>query len=778
VRRIALHEYLDKIEGLLDDNRLPEAAAHCHFVLQQYPRQVGAYRLFGRALLEQQLYEDAIDVFERLLSADPEDLISHAGLALAYSESRDLERAIWHMERAFEVDPYNRAVQDELRKLYITRDGDAPPRVGLTKAALARLHARAALFQLAAAEYANLVAQQPERVDYRLALAETLYRDAQVVEAAMLCQDIVREMPYCIKANAIVADAWLREDRTEEARPFLRRVQELTMLDHAHLDQETTLGMALGNPRISLPKSVQVEVLEDPLAFAKGFEESAAWRDVPSAATVDGEAAPDWLYTEDIPANTYRTDRRVSEATKPEPVVSVDWLDELVGTGVAAPPDESGAAGADIAEAIGEVEPQARPEVDADFEALLKAADEVGPGDPFDTESSAADGFEAALKDVDEIRDDSPFDVESGEDAGFKDHLVAAVEATEDEFADAESSDDAGLVAHLVAAVEAAQADFAEAESSDDAGFEAPSEATVEASEADLSYTGPSENVDFEVPLKSADEVWEDDLVEAKSSEEAGLEIEADALPLASAPSEQDADHQSEEASAIAEDAEQEFDLEEPESDMLIWEDQELLALDELRAYADDNSNRALERNDAPSWLDELGDRTDVEDELPRWLHEALGFEATEMASEGSPASSLQGEASITDSEGEPGSELSTSGVAPEATAEDAIGMGDFPEDATEFSDSAMFELGANSEIPDWLLEGQGVLEELPDELLQADLGSGLGEGFEDSGTIGWLEELSAQLTTGDDQGSDDDQSPKSSRESDEGDSEAEADDE
>ncbi|MGD2077673.1 MAG: tetratricopeptide repeat protein, partial [Chloroflexota bacterium] len=110
MRRIALHDYLSQIEGLLDDNRLPEAAAHCHFVLQQYPRHIGAYRLFGRALLEQQLYDDAIDIFERLLGADPEDLISHAGLALAYSESRDLERAIWHMERAFEVDPYNRAI--------------------------------------------------------------------------------------------------------------------------------------------------------------------------------------------------------------------------------------------------------------------------------------------------------------------------------------------------------------------------------------------------------------------------------------------------------------------------------------------------------------------------------------------------------------------------------------------------------------------------------------------------------------------------------------------
>jgi uncharacterized protein HemY len=65
VRRAALHEYLSQIEGLLDENRLPEAVAHCHFILQQFPRHIDTYRLLGRTFLEQQLYDEAKDVFAR-----------------------------------------------------------------------------------------------------------------------------------------------------------------------------------------------------------------------------------------------------------------------------------------------------------------------------------------------------------------------------------------------------------------------------------------------------------------------------------------------------------------------------------------------------------------------------------------------------------------------------------------------------------------------------------------------------------------------------------------
>jgi tetratricopeptide (TPR) repeat protein len=600
LRRIALHEYLSQIEGLVDDNRLPEAAAHSHYVLQQYPRHIGAYRLFGRSLLEQQLFEDAIDVFERILSADPEDLVSHAGLALAYSESRDLERAIWHMERAFEVDPYNRAVQDELRKLFIARDGDAPSRLSLTRAALARLHLRAALYQLAAAEFSQLVASYPERVDLKLALAETYYRDDILAEAAGLCQEVLATLPYSIKANAILADAFLNGERIDEARLHLRRVQDLTMLDRAHLDPDTTLGQALGNPRISLPDSVQVEVLEDTLSFAKGFEESGAWPDARTAVVVDGETMPDWLQDLSSPESPPAPIRPLATEQEPEPAEMTDWLAEVV----------------------------------------------------------AISGDGAIVEQV-----ESTFDL---------------VEA------DGESAPDGELEPESIQSE--------------------PSVVPSDSLEAVLNGLEPADEIDATADAVRLDAAI-DELVETEP--EPAVEVSQKAPP--------------------------------------IWEDERLLDLDELKSYIDGDSESPGAGGGAPEWLDELTDRSDVTDELPRWLHEAVGFDAPDSGAAdllnpaGHANRSLAGDAGQ-GSEAVDQEELSEPVETGSGNSDDTL------EGELGYTESRRQDVASRSDLPDWLLEGDEVLDELPGEFLQADAkGRAMEDGAADD-TMVWLDELAEQL--------------------------------
>ncbi|MGD8585009.1 MAG: tetratricopeptide repeat protein [Chloroflexota bacterium] len=605
MRRIALHEYLSQIEGLVDDNRLPEAAAHCHFVLQQYPRHIGAYRLFGRALLEQQLYEDAIDVFERLLSADPEDLISHAGLALAYSESRDLERAIWHMERAFEVDPYNRAIQDELRKLYIARDGDAPPRLALTRAALARLHLRAALYEQASTEFAQLVAANPERIDLKLALGETLYRIASLAEAAGLCQEVLETLPYCIKANAIVADALLSDERIDEARQYLRRVQDLTMLDRARLDPDTILGQVLGNSRISLPESVQVEVLEDTLAFAREFEESGAWPEAATAVVVDGETLPDWLQALGNPEGPPQPERSTKPEEKPEPVEMIDWLDEVTTS------DSDGFANSGI-------------------------------------ESTFAPGqaLEEAVTGTEEKPDSDP-----------DEFMVATDDTLADVLKDMRSVDE------------------------------------IDRS-ADTAQTGSAKD----------------------SLDETSLDLSAEAA----------------------------------DSEAPIWEEGQLLALDELRSYIDGDSEPSTLGGSSPEWLDELTEGSDVSGELPGWLHEAIGFEAP-----ASSAADLLNPQAREDASSAGRQEQGSDSLIQEEPAKSDVAdpdkLGDRFEGEVSYTEESSEDVATGPTVPDWLLEGEEVLEELPDELLPDAKSVARVKAADE--TMTWLDELTKQLAEMDDSG-------------------------
>ena len=115
---ILLHDYVEQVDKLIDDNRLVEAIEHCRHILHTYPRHIDTYRVMGKALLEKQEYDAATDLFLRILGADPSDFISHVGLSIIYREESQEDQALWHLERAYEVQPYNVAIQGELRKLY------------------------------------------------------------------------------------------------------------------------------------------------------------------------------------------------------------------------------------------------------------------------------------------------------------------------------------------------------------------------------------------------------------------------------------------------------------------------------------------------------------------------------------------------------------------------------------------------------------------------------------------------------------------------------------
>src|SRR5512135_2403944 len=146
---ISLRAYNREIEGMVDNNQLDEAVAHCRHILATFPKHIATYRLIGKAHLEQQRISDATDIFQRVLSAIPDDFVSQVGMSIIREDENNLDAAIWHMERAFEAQPYNAAIQDELRRLYGRRDGIEPQKARLTRGALARMYARGDLYQQA-----------------------------------------------------------------------------------------------------------------------------------------------------------------------------------------------------------------------------------------------------------------------------------------------------------------------------------------------------------------------------------------------------------------------------------------------------------------------------------------------------------------------------------------------------------------------------------------------------------------------------------------------------
>jgi tetratricopeptide (TPR) repeat protein len=276
---VAFREYLNDIDDLIEHGSLDQATQHCRHILAQLPKAVEVYRLLGKVLLEQEEDRAAQDVFQRVLSVDPEDFVARVGLSIVHDRNNELEPAIWHMERAFEIAPSNSLIQGELRRLYARRDGDSPERIPLTRGALARMYAAGDLNAEAIVDLRQLLAEQTERLDLQVQLAEVLWRDEQRVEAAERTLQITTLLPYCLKANLILGAILRASGANGESDEPLLRAQAV--------DPENEYAQRLFS---GLGPLYQQSVMVDHLELQTVDQMLAA-----PLPTAEAEEIPDWL---------------------------------------------------------------------------------------------------------------------------------------------------------------------------------------------------------------------------------------------------------------------------------------------------------------------------------------------------------------------------------------------------------------------------------------------------------------------------------------------------
>jgi tetratricopeptide (TPR) repeat protein len=274
---ISLQEYYAQIEDMVDQGRYAQAVAHGKHILTRYPKYVAGYRLLGRAMLEARRDDDAFDMFLRVLSANPEDMLSWVALSEIYDRRDELEAAVWCLERAFELSVDNQLVGEELRQLYGRRDGVEPERVELTRGALARLYLKGDLLSRSVSEFRTLLDEQPDRVDLEVAFAEALWRNEQRLEASEVCQSILDKLSYCLKANLLLGEIWVNSGR-EEGQTYLRRAEAL--------DPQNGIAQMLFGDASPLPaRDVRISPLE---RMPSADEERPAWMVEVEAVSAEG----------------------------------------------------------------------------------------------------------------------------------------------------------------------------------------------------------------------------------------------------------------------------------------------------------------------------------------------------------------------------------------------------------------------------------------------------------------------------------------------------------
>lgn len=292
--KISLRDYLSGIEELIEDGRTEDALAHCRYILTLFPKNIATYRLMGKTYLEAHQHSEARDIFQRVLSSCPDDFVSHIGMSIINEESNDLDASIWNMERAFESQPSNRAVQDELRRLYGKREGYAPPKVRLTRGALARMYAHGDLYNQAIGELRSALAEDPQRPDLQVLLAEMYFKTKRDTDAIEVCSKLIEKLPYCLYANRVMVDILRGSQRDLEAKPYLERVEEMDPY------------AALVETRIPIDSApADTVMLEQHIIETPEAKEQPIPRAWTGSLNLEGdgfekEALPDWLSVENV----------------------------------------------------------------------------------------------------------------------------------------------------------------------------------------------------------------------------------------------------------------------------------------------------------------------------------------------------------------------------------------------------------------------------------------------------------------------------------------------
>ncbi len=292
----SLRSYNHEIEKLTDQGQYEEALAHCRYILQTYPKHLETYRLLAKVFLESERYGEAADIFMRVLTSIPDDFVSNIGMSIIREDEGDLDAAISHMELAFEVQPSNTAVQDELRRLYGRRDGLEPSRIRLTRGALVRMYVRGDLYQQAIAEARAALVENPQKTDIQILLARMCYLAGQRVDATELCSNLLTKFPYCYEANRILAEILPGTKRAEDAQIYRIRLNAL--------DPYIAFVSADIPDPVNVPDGAVMMDKLDWLPTASSPEQPQ-WASTLGINTFDkiteGEKVPDW-FNEPVPS--------------------------------------------------------------------------------------------------------------------------------------------------------------------------------------------------------------------------------------------------------------------------------------------------------------------------------------------------------------------------------------------------------------------------------------------------------------------------------------------
>ena len=197
-------------------HRFDQAAAQVMVILERQPASLPALRLLAWSQLE--LEDDqSLTTFERCAAFDPEDALAYVGQAIWYQQRRQVDAAVRHWVRAWELDPQNQAIRRVLVKL----TGELPESALADAVGLLR-----ASREDEAAEILRQLRRERDDTTVDLVLMAALWASGAQREAFDVAVAVHASHPQSVKAALYVAALEDRAGRTLRSREAIARAEQ------------------------------------------------------------------------------------------------------------------------------------------------------------------------------------------------------------------------------------------------------------------------------------------------------------------------------------------------------------------------------------------------------------------------------------------------------------------------------------------------------------------------------------------------------------------------
>src|SRR5215470_4812210 len=221
--QITLRDYLQNTEDAISSGRIDDAMANCQHMFSYFPDAIEAQRLLGEVYMAQGHMEEAQQTFDWILTNDPENVIAYCNRALISERSSDIDTALDCYQQAYELSRGNSHIRQEFNQLSAKA---GQQEFMFSRAGLARLYMRGDLLTQAIQEWEAVLNTSPERLDARIGLLETYWRDGTNDKVEQLATQILEEIPTCLKALLLLAHV-VSAYNLERAKELIQRAETL-----------------------------------------------------------------------------------------------------------------------------------------------------------------------------------------------------------------------------------------------------------------------------------------------------------------------------------------------------------------------------------------------------------------------------------------------------------------------------------------------------------------------------------------------------------------------